>query len=312
MTSASAKSSGSESKSNMPPELSHEQRVRRKILDELPDVISQSPAKPFVSYIYIPSLKTDSKEFAFRMLDILESEGRIELRRLDDDDRAVCLTPHGQRSLEDPEANWQARSVQMKGTQINVNQIRGLEELVRTMYSGQSSSSTILPMEIERFPETIRSRVPDCDVVVIRFVEEALRCFRADALLGCAFMTGAASERAIDLLMQAFGECISDATNRSKYFSKINNRGISKQFEEFSACYRGCKSRPNDVLSRDLDVILGSMFQFCRITRNDVGHPQIVPDLDKGVLLANLAHFVTYIERIYSLINHFKATGVVL
>jgi hypothetical protein len=54
------------------------------------------------------------------------------------------------------------------------------------------------------------------------------------------------------------------------------------------------------------------MFQFCRITRNEVGHPQIVPDLDKGVLLANLGHFATYIERIYGLIHHFQQNGVVL
>lgn len=126
-------------------------------------------------------------------------------------------------------------------------------------------------------------------------------------------MIGAASERAIGLLIQSFGDCIADEGNRNKYFSKMNNRMISKKFEEFSACYRGCKSRPTDAaLSQDLDVLIGSMFQFCRITRNEVGHPQIVPDLDKGVLLANLGHLVTYIERIYGLIHHFQQTGVVL
>ena len=61
-----------------------------------------------------------------------------------------------------------------------------------------------------------------------------------------------------------------------------------------------------------MDVLIGSMFQFCRITRNEVGHPQIVPDLDKGVLLANLGHLVTYIERIHGLIHHFQQTGVAL
>src|SRR6185312_8380568 len=117
----------------------------------------------------------------------------------------------------------------------------------------------------------------------------------------------------IGLLMQIFGECISDEGSRNKYFSKMNNRMISKKFEEFSACYRGCKSRPTDAaLSQDWDVLSGSMFQFCRITRNEVGHPQIVPDLDKGVLLANLGHLVTYTERIYGLIHHFQQTCVVL
>ena len=192
-----------------------------------------------------------------------------------------------------------------------------LKDLLDQMKQGIEAGGTLpgqaLPFEIDRFPQTIQERVPGCDPVIIRFVEEAIRCYRADAFLACAFMIGAASERSIGLLVQAFGECIADEGNRNKYFSKTNNRMISKKYEEFSACYRGCKSRPVDgALAQDLDVLIGSMFQFCRITRNEVGHPQIVPDLDKGVLLANLGHLVTYIERIYGLIRHFQQNGVVL
>jgi hypothetical protein len=192
-----------------------------------------------------------------------------------------------------------------------------LKELLDQMKQGIEAGGTLpgqaLPFEIDRFPQTIQERVPDCDPVIIRFVEEAIRCYRADALLGCAFTIGAASERAIGLLMQVFGDSITDEGNRTKYFSKINNRMISKKFDEFSACYKGCKSRPTDpVLSQDLEVQIGSMFQFCCITRNEVGHPQIIPDLDKGVLLVNLGHFATYIERIYGLIHHLRQNGVVL
>ncbi|MEK7994282.1 MAG: hypothetical protein AAB403_10815 [Planctomycetota bacterium] len=188
-----------------------------------------------------------------------------------------------------------------------------LEQMKQALESGAAAPGQTLPFEIELFPQTIRERVVDCDPVIIGFVEEAIRCYKADALLGCAFMIGAASERAIGLLIQAFGESITDEPNRNKYFSKINGRMISARYDEFETRYRSCKSRPTDpVLSQDLDVVIGNMFQFCRITRNEVGHPQIVPDLVKGVLLANLGHFVSYMERIYGLIRHFKSTGVVL
>lgn len=188
-----------------------------------------------------------------------------------------------------------------------------LQQLKEGIETGATVPGQALPFEIDRFPQTIQERVPDCDPVIIRFVDEAIRCYRADALLGCAFMIGAASERAIGLLIQAFGDSIADETNRGKFFTKINNRMISKKYEDFAACYKGCKSRPVDpVLSQDLEVLIGAMFQFCRITRNEVGHPQIVPDLDKGVLLANLGHAVTYIERIYGLMRHFRQNGVVL
>ena len=188
-----------------------------------------------------------------------------------------------------------------------------LEQMRHAIEAGGTLPGQALPFEIDRFPQTIQEREPDCDPVIIRFVDEAIRCYKAEALLGSAFMIGAASERAIGLLMQAFGDAIADEANRNKYLTKTNNRMISKRYEEFAASYKSCKSRPTDpVLSPDLDVLIGSMFQFCRITRNEVGHPQIVPDLDKGVLLANLGHLVTYIERIYGLIHHFRQTPVVL
>jgi len=104
---------------------------------------------------------------------------------------------------------------------------------------------------------------------------------------------------------------IQEEGNRNKFLSRINNRMISKKYEEFLTSYKGCKSRPADpVLSPDLEVVIGGMFQFCRITRNEVGHPQIVPDLDRGVLLANLGHLATYIGRIYALMKHFQEKGV--
>jgi hypothetical protein len=170
-----------------------------------------------------------------------------------------------------------------------------------------------LPFEIQRFPDAIRGRVPQCDPAIVSFVEEAVKCYKADAFLGTAFMLGAASERAINLLIHAYAEAIGDLSNREKCLSRINGRMISKKFEEFHRSYSGCKSRPTDpVLSQDLDVVIGTVFQFCRITRNEIGHPQIVPDLEKGVVLANLGNFVTYISRIYGLMKHFQDNGVIV
>ncbi len=188
-----------------------------------------------------------------------------------------------------------------------------LQQMKEAIEQGHAVPGQALPFEIERFPDTIREKVPDCDPVIVRFVEEAIVCWKAEAYLACAFMLGAASERAINLLIQTYGENISDPTNRDKFFSKVNNRMISVRFDEFRKSYAGCKSKPTDpLLSQDLDTVIGNVFHFCRITRNEVGHPQIVPDLDKGVLLANLGQFVTYIGRIYGLMKHFEEKGVVL
>lgn len=186
-----------------------------------------------------------------------------------------------------------------------------LQQMGDAIAAGQLAPGQVLPFEIERFPDTVRERVPDCDPVIVRFVEEAISCYRADALIGTAFMLGAASERAINLLIHSYVDAITDPGNREKLAGRINGRMISKKFEEFQKSYAGCKGKPTEpVLSQDLDVVVGTIFQFCRITRNEIGHPQIVPDLDKGVILANLGNFVNYIGRIYGLMKHFQTNGV--
>lgn len=179
--------------------------------------------------------------------------------------------------------------------------------------AGGVTPGTVLPFEIERFPERIREKIPDCDPVIVRFVEEAITCFKSNALLATAFMLGAASERSINLLIECYADAIADQGNRDKFRSRINGRTISARYEEFKKSYAGCKSKPTDgVLAQDLDTVIGGTFHFCRVTRNEVGHPQIVPDLDAGVILANLGHYVTYIERIYALMRHFQNGGVVV
>ena len=63
---------------------------------------------------------------------------------------------------------------------------------------------------------------------------------------------------------------------------------------------------------QDLDTLIGNIFHFSRITRNGVVHPQLVPDLDKGAILAAIGNFVQYVGRVYALMRHFRKTGVVV
>ncbi|WP_417770363.1 hypothetical protein [Stappia sp.] len=186
-----------------------------------------------------------------------------------------------------------------------------LEQLKVSIEKGVGGPIALLPAEIEKFPQTLRERVPDCDDVVLWFFQESLRCYKADSPAGAAFMLGAASEKATILLIEAFGNAIIDEKQKSSFFTRVNNRMISRKYDEFKASYAGCKSKPNDqALAQDLNQLLDGAFNFYRHTRNAVGHPQIIPDLDKGVILANLGQFIVYVERIYNLIHHFQENGV--
>lgn len=186
-----------------------------------------------------------------------------------------------------------------------------LVQLKESIENGVGGPVTLLPAEIEKFPQTLRERVPACDDVILWFFQEALRCYKADSVAGAVFMLGAASEKAILMLIDSYANAMNDDARKSSFVSRINGRTISKKYDEFKASYAGCKSKPVDpILSQDLTQLLDGAFNFYRYTRNAVGHPQIIPDLDKGVVLANLGQFIVYTERVYGLAKHFTDHGV--
>jgi hypothetical protein len=179
----------------------------------------------------------------------------------------------------------------------------------KTAIENEEEIHELLPFEIEKFTETLKTNIPHIDPIIVRFIDEAISCFKANSLLGCAFLLGAASEKAIWILIDTFGLSIDDQTNRDKYVSRVGKGSISRAFDEFKKSFGGCKTKPQNFdLTQDLQIKIESVFQFCRICRNEVGHPQIVPNLDKGVILANLGQFTKYIETIYGLID-FYATN---
>ena len=146
----------------------------------------------------------------------------------------------------------------------------------------------LLPFEIEKFPETLKTNIPDIDPVIVRFIEEAIYSLKSNLLLGCAFLLGAASEKAILNLIETFGNSIELEKNREKFKSKTNAKFISRAYDEFKKSFSACKTKPTDFdIQQDLDIKIDGIFHFCRICRNEVGHPQIVPNLAKGVILAN-------------------------
>lgn len=186
-----------------------------------------------------------------------------------------------------------------------------LNELKSSIEAGSAAPGVLLPAEIEKFPQTLLTRVPSCDDVVHWFFQEALRCYKAGSPAGAAFMLGAASEKAILLLIETYGNRIKEDANRERFFGRANNKMISVKYDEFKKSYKSAKPKPSGYpLAQDLEQLLDGAFNFYRHTRNHVGHPQIIPDLDPGVILANLGQFIVYIERIYALMEFFGKNDI--
>lgn len=186
-----------------------------------------------------------------------------------------------------------------------------LVDLKAALEAGNAAPGILLPAEIEKFPQTLQERVPACDGVVLWFFQEALRCYKAGSTAGAAFMLGAASEKAILTLIEHYSAQIKDEKHREAFASRVNNRMVSTKYDEFKKSYKSAKTKPKELpLAQDVDQLLDGAFNFYRHTRNLVGHPQVIPDLDKGVVLANLGQFIVYVERIYALMAFYGEHGV--
>lgn len=197
-------------------------------------------------------------------------------------------------------------------------QIQGAESKLKAALSqakeaveNEENIGEMLPFEIERFPEVLRENIPDVDLIIVRFIEEAIVTIKAGSNLGCAFLLGGASEKAIYLLIDAYTQAIPDQAMRDRFISKTSKKFISKVFEEFKASWKSSINKPHGYgWTNDIEVKIEQIFQFCRICRNESGHPHLPPNLDKGVLLANMGQFVKYIEDMYGMINYYKENNV--
>lgn len=171
----------------------------------------------------------------------------------------------------------------------------------------------MLPFEIERFPEVLKERIANIDPIIVRFIQEAIITVKAGSNLGCAFLLGGASEKAIYLLIDVYTKAIKDDALRSKFISRTSGKSISRTFDEFKQSFKSSKNRPQKYgLTNDLEIKIEQIFQFCRICRNEAGHPHLPPYLDKGVLLANMGQFVKYVEDLYELIAYYETNEVEL
>ncbi|MBY5941252.1 hypothetical protein KUW00_10170 [Halomonas sp. DP5N14-9] len=213
--------------------------------------------------------------------------------------------------------NGKAKSV-VKVYSTGTIQIQGAESNLKTALTqakdaveNEENIGEMLPFEIERFPEVLKENIPDVDPIVVRFIEEAIVTIKAGSNLGCAFLLGGASEKAIYLLIDAYTQAIPDQTMRDRFVSKTSKKFISKVFEEFKASWKSSINKPQGYgWTNDIEVKIEQIFQFCRICRNESGHPHLPPNLDKGVLLANMGQFVKYIEDMYGMINYYKENNV--
>ena len=166
-----------------------------------------------------------------------------------------------------------------------------------------------VPHDPDGYLARIKSDIPGLDETILRYLQEALGCYRSGFLLAAAVMVGCAAEKALLLLVDAFGSALADPAKKAKYEKDTQSRIISRKYEALWKRLEPLAPSLPAALGDDLHVILDRIFDLIRTTRNEAGHPTGKP-LERETVHANLLLFPSYCRRVYGLMDYFQANPV--
>ena len=157
------------------------------------------------------------------------------------------------------------------------------------------------PDDIARYMTAITARVLNLDEQIRAYASEAVRAFGAECYLASAVMLGVASERAFQLLGEAFLNWLpkEEAAKFAQAFASSRQTYINK-FLEFRRRIEPRKDQLPHEFSDNMALTLDSVLDLLRITRNEAGHPTgRIVDRDEAYI--NLQMFARYLVKLYAL-----------
>jgi len=166
----------------------------------------------------------------------------------------------------------------------------------------------ILPHDPEGYLTDFQRSVPSADPVIQEYLTEALQCFLRDLHRACAVMLGAASEKAILLLIESYAESIADPNKKMQVKGQIEKApSIFRKYEAFEKGFANIKAKLPRQLAENADSLLRGIFDLIRNSRNDAGHPASGILISRDSNYSHLRLFIPYCKRIYELILWFAA-----
>jgi len=167
------------------------------------------------------------------------------------------------------------------------------------------NSSSPSPHDHSGYLNRLREEVPKIDTVILTYLEESLRTFNIHALLSATITLGCASEKALLLLIEAFGNAIQNTKRKEKFEADTRDRLIKRQFDIFVRNLNGIKGNLPYDITEGVDTMLLGIFEMIRNYRNDAGHPSS-KTISREQVYANLQVFISYCKKVYELKNYFE------
>jgi hypothetical protein len=135
----------------------------------------------------------------------------------------------------------------------------------------------------DKLVQEIETSLGPIDSVAKIYLKEALGTFKSDYIISAAFCLGAMSERCILLLSSALERDLKDA-NISREYSKCNGVKRYAKFVVDNLPKLRNKHPGNDAIFFELDTKINSLASYYRLTRNEAGHPDFLPTVERAEL----------------------------
>jgi hypothetical protein len=164
----------------------------------------------------------------------------------------------------------------------------------------------ILPHDPDGYLRDFRNTVPNADPTVVEYLTESLQCYIHGLHRSAAVMLGGASEQAVLLMIESYGNSIADRNAKQTFQTNFQRApSIFRRYELFEGKLIGIKHGLPRTLTDNVDSLLRGVFDLIRSSRNDAGHPAIGASISRDAVYSHLRLFPPYCKRIHDLIEWF-------
>jgi len=149
----------------------------------------------------------------------------------------------------------------------------------------------------EKLINDLKSSAGPLDSVAEIYLKECIETFKSDFLISSAFCLGAMSERCILLLAKCL-EADLNEPSVSRTYSGCRSVKHYANFISDNLSKLRRKHPGNDDLFRELDTKINTLSSYYRMTRNEAGHPDFIPNIERPELELALKTVPKYLDTI--------------
>lgn len=168
-----------------------------------------------------------------------------------------------------------------------------------------------IPHDPTSYLERYKEIVGNFDTVAFKYLKESLRNFNSGSYLSATMMLGIASERVFLVLCNIMLESITSTKENKKFVDILNRTSMIAKFDFVRKKIEFLMSQKNNGFPKIQIANLLGIFEFIRVQRNDIGHPQDdlqIPERDN--VYVNLRIFPQYCKTVEEVKEYLVANKI--